>query len=287
MRSEPRILLQCRDAHLAAALRAALADHGFDVRAGMGHASEPHACEVVVADQSEGIGLPRPLGAAQARGLVGLVLIGPACGADVVLPSDCSTREVVLACQLLAEIVRLRRDRRRGRGAWRRLHQLAHQDPLTELPNRRYWDRELSRGASRPGRSPVAIALLDVDAFKRLNSELGMPAGDRVLAAVGQALSHALRAQDLAAQLGGDEFALMVRDAEPEHAPAIVERVRQLCGEAASRAAGGPVSLSAGVAVATPPDEQAHQTVVRADAALRAAKASGRNQTVTAPPVPT
>lgn len=140
-------------------------------------------------------------------------------------------------------------------------------DALTGLPNRRAWDAELDRAVQ--GRVPVAVAMLDIDHFKRFNDTQGHPGGDRLLREAASRWRSEMRAGDFLARLGGEEFALLVTGADVTTIAAIVER---LC-------AGLPAqqTCSAGIALRSAGDTP-EQLVVRADAALYEAKTGGRNR---------
>src|SRR5436190_24210648 len=97
------------------------------------------------------------------RGQVGMVAVGVGWPADVSLPPDHSSRELRLACLLLAEIVRLRRQREASRRQEKVLTHLALSDPLTGLPNRRAWDQQLSDRVGAAADKKWCVALLDVD----------------------------------------------------------------------------------------------------------------------------
>ncbi len=107
----------------------------------------------------------------------------------------------------------IRAAERRRRAIEVQLEELAHRDSLTGLLNRRGLETELGR-APRDDRRGLAVVLLDLDDFKRINDTRGHPAGDRVLTEVGRALGAAHEAGELVARLGGDEFALVVRAGE-------------------------------------------------------------------------
>jgi diguanylate cyclase (GGDEF)-like protein len=152
-----------------------------------------------------------------------------------------------------------------------RLDGLAHTDDLTGLANRRAWEDILAaalRDAGAAG-TPLAVAILDLDRFKDLNDSLGHGAGDRLLRGVAASWSAALRGRDVLARLGGDEFAVLLSDCDEQGARALVERLR------ADMPAGH--TCSAGVA-AWREGEHADALVARADAALYAAKAAGRDR---------
>jgi diguanylate cyclase (GGDEF)-like protein len=223
----------------------------------------------------------------------GLIVLGqPAPAADAELPLDFTDRELLLACRLVGEIVRLRRHSRDEKLNSHELARLAAADPLTGLPNRRAWDREAPercRRARAAGRA-ICLAIFDVDRFKAVNDERGYTAGDAVLAGLAHELAARLRTGDLLARLGGDEFAaLLVGSFDAAGALAIVDRVRGAVGGQVTAGVGFELSLSAGCAVVAGGDAIDNEPPVdlaalfaRADAALREAKRVGRDRAVLA-----
>jgi diguanylate cyclase (GGDEF)-like protein len=165
----------------------------------------------------------------------------------------------------------LREREREREGLLERLDDLAHTDPLTGLANRRAWQDRLDaalRDAAATG-APLAVALLDLDRFKDLNDTQGHGAGDRLLRELAAGWSGAVRGRDLLARLGGDEFGLLLTDCDEQGALTLVERLRaDIPGEH---------TCSAGVA-AWRAGETADALLARADAALYAAKAAGRDR---------
>jgi diguanylate cyclase (GGDEF)-like protein/PAS domain S-box-containing protein len=145
------------------------------------------------------------------------------------------------------------------------LREQAMTDDLTGLPNRRCWAAELNRelARSRRYRTPLAIVMLDLNGFKAFNDKHGHPAGDELLRAVARDWSEALRATDMLARFGGDEFSITLPDCSPELAIAIVGRVRT--------ATLPRIDSSAGIASSNGA-ETADELVRRADAALYDAK---------------
>ena len=148
-------------------------------------------------------------------------------------------------------------------------------DSLTGLPNRRGFDEHLDRAVAAAQRTglPLALALVDVDHFKAVNDRDGHVAGDALLQRLASAWSACLPAGTRLSRHGGDEFAVVV-SGSPED---LVELCQQL------RQAAGPTSISAGVA-GLGNGESSASLARRADAALYAAKASGRACTRTAVP---
>ena len=162
-----------------------------------------------------------------------------------------------------------------------RLATQALTDPLTELPNRRGFDSRMAEenARARRHRTPLSLAVIDVDGFKTLNDTRGHPAGDVALVRVAAVLRTSVREEDFSVRLAGDEFAVILPGTGIEDALAIVERVR--AGAAADDAlAKFGLTLSAGVAELGEAGTTA-DLYRRADAALYTAKAAGGNRTET------
>ncbi|PVZ07975.1 GGDEF domain-containing protein [Actinomycetospora cinnamomea] len=152
---------------------------------------------------------------------------------------------------------------------------LALADPLTGLPNRRALDRALDEAlaaTSGTGTGP-AIAMVDVDRFKQINDAVSHARGDEVLRGVATALRSSLRAPDLVARYGGDEFVVVLPDTAPADAAAALARAGAAVG-ALPTAAGRAVTLSVGV-VGARRGEGAEEALARADAVMYAVKRTG------------
>lgn len=155
-------------------------------------------------------------------------------------------------------------------------------DALTGLYNRRWLEEALPRFVNRFVRSnqPLALLMIDVDFFKKVNDELGHPAGDATLVAVAHTLKAACRPTDLVARYGGEEFAVILPDTGPRAATGVAERLRQAVSLAAIRDSEGKllpcVTVSVGAALLDA--EGAAALLSRADAALYASKQGGRNR---------
>jgi len=158
---------------------------------------------------------------------------------------------------------------------------LARVDALTNLANRRGAEEAMNRMVSRANRdgSPLSLAILDVDHFKRVNDTFGHAAGDEVLRALAVVLQRTVREGDMAARWGGEEFLALLPTAALEGAQIVAERVR-VGVENAALPGIGRVTLSAGVAQLRP-NEKALDLVGRADEALYRAKMQGRNRVMT------
>lgn len=216
------------------------------------------------------------------RGQTGMVAVGVGLPADVSLPADHSSRELRLACLLLAEIVRLRRQREANKRQERVLTLLALSDPLTGMPNRRAWDQQLADRLADSSAKCWCIAMLDIDNFHEINDRAGHLEGDSALRRVADRLTGTMRRAGYAARLGGDEFGVLLEGVDAVKAAAVIDLVRLQAAEEGDAASGRlPLRLSAGWATLNlPATKSAVQDAVRrADEALREAKREGRNRT--------
>jgi diguanylate cyclase (GGDEF)-like protein len=163
---------------------------------------------------------------------------------------------------------------------------LALHDGLTGLPNRRQFDAVLSAEFNRAmrGGTSLALVMIDVDYFKPYNDIYGHPGGDDCLRRISDAVSGAReRAGDLAARYGGEELAVLLPRTELAGAMAVAEKMRRAVRDLHIAHAGNPtgiVTISAGVAALAPTrgGRAAQDLLVAADAALYAAKSSGRDR---------
>ena len=159
-------------------------------------------------------------------------------------------------------------------------------DGLTGLPNKRAVTDTLKRMFAQAAteRSPLALLMLDLDHFKKVNDQRGHAVGDQVLANVGAVMRSAMRSRDFAGRNGGEEFAILLPDTEIPAALRIAERVRAAIAEMSLPGTDVAVTVSVGVAGypehASTPDRLARL----ADAALYLAKRQGRNRVELAEP---
>ena len=159
---------------------------------------------------------------------------------------------------------------------------LAHaaiHDPLTDLPNRDLFADRLEMALRRARRSGhrVAVMFFDLDRFKMVNDNLGHEVGDRLLRAVADRMSGALRASDTLARFGGDEFTVLCDEvADESHVLEIADRLRSTMGEPLTEAGGETfVSFSIGIALSTEADESGSTLLRHADIAMYRAKERG------------
>jgi two-component system cell cycle response regulator len=166
-----------------------------------------------------------------------------------------------------------------------RLEQLAQTDPLTQLLNRRALTERISAEMERALRYDATLALLmiDLDHFKKVNDSYGHLVGDDVLRDVGQLLLETIRGSDIVARYGGEEFLMLLPETDDTGAQAFAERIRQAVHEHPFNGGGGgtALALTTSIGVAVYPAariESVEDLLARADAALYRAKADGRNR---------
>ncbi|MDE8651194.1 GGDEF domain-containing protein [Novosphingobium album (ex Liu et al. 2023)] len=178
---------------------------------------------------------------------------------------------------------RLRVERDRARRAEAQAHELARRDPLTGLRNRRGFIDVVTPmlEAARANASPIALLIVDVDWFKRINDAHGHEAGDMVLATIARRIGRWEGALCTVARLGGEEFALMIGGLEGFALARFADSVRQEVAACDHHAAigGGKVTVSIGVAEAAKGADFRHLYRL-ADEALYTAKHRGRDQVV-------
>ncbi|HLV19924.1 MAG TPA: diguanylate cyclase [Polyangiaceae bacterium] len=159
-----------------------------------------------------------------------------------------------------------------------RAERLASTDALTGLCNRRRFEALLEQETAYAvrRRQDLALVLLDLDHFKAVNDQFGHAAGDQVLVHVGRLLKSCLRAEDHAFRIGGEEFALLLRDTPAAAAAAVAGRIAERLRASPPP---HPVTLSGGVAAAEAPNGyDVRDLFERADRALYRAKAQGRDR---------
>ncbi len=171
------------------------------------------------------------------------------------------------------------------REAYRRIEELAELDELTGALNRRSIMRALDEEIARAQRlnNPCAVALIDLDWFKRINDAYGHPTGDEVLRTFAITIFANIRTVDKFGRYGGEEFLLLLPDTSEHDAAQMLDRLRMIIAELdwSAFSAGMRVTISAGV-TALRKDESSDTLLARADRALYASKAGGRNRVTTA-----
>jgi len=164
--------------------------------------------------------------------------------------------------------------------------ELAVTDQLTGLHNRRYMTSQLDALVRRAaaGGDPVAVLVIDIDHFKKINDSFGHPVGDEVLREFAVRLASNVRAIDLPVRFGGEEFVVVMPDTELEHAHRIAERIRLHVAGSPFRVMGGEelltITISIGVAASLGESDAPALLIKRADEAMYEAKSQGRNRVI-------
>jgi diguanylate cyclase (GGDEF)-like protein len=171
------------------------------------------------------------------------------------------------------------------------LSDIAFADALTRLPNRRafFKQAEATFAVARRHDRMLALLMIDLDHFKRVNDTYGHAAGDAVLARAADCLRQSLRESDLPARLGGEEFVVMLPETSLANAAATAERIRLTIEQAPPAVWDGqaiPVTASIGVAMMRGDSQDIGAILHEADLALYQAKQDGRNRVACAAPAP-
>ena len=147
-------------------------------------------------------------------------------------------------------------------------------DPLTGLPNRRRLEEEFVRRERK-----LSLMAVDIDNFKRVNDIHGHAAGDKVLRITAQVIRAAVRDSDIPARVGGEEFAVLLPNADINIARDVAERLRRTFAQTFFGEGVGQLTISIGVATMRR-GESPEECLVRADTCLYAAKRNGRDRIV-------
>ena len=176
------------------------------------------------------------------------------------------------------------------RSAFQRIEELATHDALTKMANRRRFDDGLAAEAARSRRygHRFGLIVMDLDKFKEINDRHGHPAGDEVLKAVARIIEANVRETDLAARIGGEEFAVLLPETNFKEVQAVAEKLRQAVADAELQAKQGlppgvHITISAGAACSGGSLITPETIMAAADAALYQAKSRGRNLVCLAP----
>lgn len=298
-----RVLVAHRDASLRASVRALLEGVGAEI---LETADAHDAAEQVRARHPQVVLLDHAIGGdddrARGGGLVRDVAGDPELlGVAVILLHPGADVEAVCAAladgavdvwttdgpapELIARVRLAYRSRQLLDLALRRftdLEDLAYGDELTELPNRRGAARQIDVLISRARRHGhhLALLLVDADRFKAINDEHGHAVGDVVLRELAARLRERVRREDVVGRWGGEEFVVALPETTPDGAAAVAESLRAGVSGTPIAAAGAELRVTISIGVAAWTGEELDDLVARADAALYAAKAAGRDRVV-------
>lgn len=168
-----------------------------------------------------------------------------------------------------------------------RLSSLSQKDPLTGAYNRRYFDEQAAVECARAHRygQSLAVLMMDLDKFKRINDTHGHAAGDEVLKALVKTSAQALRKSDILARYGGEEFVVLLPHAALAEALMLAERLRKALSELHIPFEDKSLNITISIGVSTLAETEADVVAMlsRADHAMYQAKANGRNRVETIP----
>jgi diguanylate cyclase (GGDEF)-like protein len=166
-----------------------------------------------------------------------------------------------------------------------RVKQLAYLDGLTGIFNRRFFEMRVAEEIDRARRfgAGMAVLMIDIDHFKRLNDEFGHLLGDEVLRQVSSLFHQQLRKIDVVCRYGGEEFAILLSQTNSQHALGVAEKLRKIVETWQFPGVPQPVTISAGTANYPDDGTTRDELVKAADAGLYAAKQAGRNRVCPAP----
>jgi two-component system cell cycle response regulator len=294
-----RVLVAHRDPSLRAGARALLESVGASVgEAG----ARREAAELVRAEHPHVVLLDHTLdgerGSALVRDVAGdpellgvaVVLLHPGADVDEVCAALAAGAVDVwtsagVGAELIARVRVAYRSRQLLDLALRRysdLEDLAYRDELTELPNRRGASRQIDVLISRARRHghQLALLLIDADRFKAVNDKHGHAVGDVVLRDLAARLRERVRREDVVGRWGGEEFVVALPETTPDGAAAVAEALRDGISRSPITADDASLDVTVSIGVAAWTGEELDDLVDRADRALYAAKAAGRDRVV-------
>lgn len=212
----------------------------------------------------------------------GSEVLGVVCVTDR-LDNGAFTRDDVATLRTLAAPAALALARER---ATRQAEASAHAaivDPVSGLFNRRYFHERLDEEIQRAQRhkTPVALLMIDIDDFKRINDQFGHVAGDTVIKGVSDILRRSVRKFDLCTRFGGEEFAIVMPGSGPENSSSVAERIRQRIEEFQPEDRGlAGLRVTASIGLSVSHGLSARELIDQADQALYSAKRAGKNRVI-------
>lgn len=252
--------LEKADAPLARALRRSSADQTLDGRQYASRAVRQTPWRLIIS-------APRT------------ALFRPVSGARRLVPWILWTAAVAAALGCVVLVSRLMTSRAQLRSTVGQLDQLARTDALTSLANRRQIQEALEvaiLSAELTGR-PLSVLMVDVDRFKAVNDTYGHKVGDEVLQDVAAAVRQALRSCDAVGRWGGEEFLVLLPSTDAAEAETVAQRVRQAVADSVFVVDGRLLAVTVSIGASTCTDGPGAALVARADDAMYAAKAAGRD----------
>jgi diguanylate cyclase (GGDEF)-like protein len=183
---------------------------------------------------------------------------------------ECMNREVMLRNEQLNK-------------AYQELEEIARQDPLTKLSNRRDMVDRLDYERNRANRSgrPFCIAMADIDHFKKVNDTYGHDAGDTILEKVSELMTHTMRRQDIVSRWGGEEFLVLMPETDLEGSTTAMEKVRETIEETVFHHRDDDIRITITIGISQYSEQLGiDETIKHADLALYNGKTAGRNRII-------
>ncbi len=212
----------------------------------------------------------------QVAGLINLRRVAPFITSDIEASADFEKVAQLFAANIAQFLANL--------ALRRSLEQQSLRDPLTNLFNRRYFNEQLAIEFERANRSraPLALQMVDIDHFKRINDRFGHDAGDRVLRMVSDILAQNARSGDIVCRWGGEEFLILMPGSNAAAAKRRADEIRSRINDQIEIVGGTRVSVSIGVASYPEHASDPDGLIDVSDRALYAAKGAGRNRVTVA-----
>lgn len=183
---------------------------------------------------------------------------------------------------LCSKIKNMEAEAEKNRSILEKNRHTALHDPLTELPNREYYNERSAYEFQRWQRydRPLTIAVFDIDHFKKVNDNYGHQAGDKVLKVIGSSIAKRLREVDFFCRFGGEEFVALMPETHLQEAIQVLDTIRAAIANASFNYKDQPLSITISIGVTEfKQSDDVETAFARADKALYAAKANGRNCT--------
>lgn len=295
----PEILLIEDDRSIARLLHYRLKKAGYGIRTaeslqeGKVKMDEDSRCDLILLDRrlpdGDGLTLCREFRSRSPHAYI-LVLTGESsssakiegfdCGADDYVTKPFQLDELLARIRAGLRIVELQRALLESN---QKLEELSNTDALTDLKNRRFFDRHFQTmfEHARRYQRPLSVAMVDIDHFKEINDEHGHAAGDEVLRGVAAAIASCTRKSDLVARVGGEEFAILLPETPLFEALQFGEKIRATIATTSVRFEGRPMTVRGSIGLANIPHSHFESPSVllgAADLALYRAKKNGRNR---------
>lgn len=200
-----------------------------------------------------------------------------------ILPLQSTNGQIEHVCLIIYDVTNVAINKRQLQDANEQLRRLSRTDRLTGLNNRGHWEEELKREYARHQRygSQAVLVIFDIDHFKRINDGFGHQAGDKVIRSLADLIRQQVRETDIAGRYGGEEFAVLLPDADVQGAWLFAERLREAVERVTVPYEQQHIAFTISLGLAGFKSvAQSHEELIEwADQALYQSKKTGRNKT--------